>query len=454
VAEAIEAVYAHDLEPHVLALGLHYHAAEMWPQAFEHLRRAAGRAFAQSAYRESAACFERALEAASHLPRTADTLDQVLDLQIQLRSALWPLAEFERVAQCLGEANRLATLLGDRGRLARTAASTSVLRWILGDAPAACRLAQTARDMAVTLEDGPLQGIANYYLGLPRYLLGEYHDAEAVWLENVRRLAGAQELERIGATSTLVVSAAWLVLPLAERGAFARGLKHGGMALQRADAGQDFYGIVTAAYCLAYLHCLRGQFATAIPLLERALVISREREFSVWLPPVAGYLGHAYAQRGRVGEGLPLFEEAIEVFETTRAWPFRALITTHRGDACLGAAQGELARTFAREALMQAREHGERGYEAWALRLLRAVAAHSDGTDTIEAEHRYRAALGLAGELGMRPLGAHCHLGLGKLYRRTGETEQAQAHLATAATLYRKMDMTYWLEKVETELRK
>jgi hypothetical protein len=53
----------------------------------------------------------------------------------------------------------------------------------------------------------------------------------------------------------------------------------------------------------------------------------------------------------------------------------------------------------------------------------------------------------------MRPLIAHCHLGLGKLYRRTGKHEQAQEHLTTATTMYREMGMTYWLEKAEAELR-
>ena len=64
----------------------------------------------------------------------------------------------------------------------------------------------------------------------------------------------------------------------------------------------------------------------------------------------------------------------------------------------------------------------------------------------------YRRALGLAKPRGMRPLVAHCHLGLGKLYWRTGKREQAQAHIATATTMYREMGMTYWLEKAEPEL--
>ena len=63
------------------------------------------------------------------------------------------------------------------------------------------------------------------------------------------------------------------------------------------------------------------------------------------------------------------------------------------------------------------------------------------------------AAMALASELGMRPLVAHCHLGVGKLYRRTGKRDQAQEHLTTATTMYREMDMRFWLEKAEPELR-
>jgi hypothetical protein len=53
----------------------------------------------------------------------------------------------------------------------------------------------------------------------------------------------------------------------------------------------------------------------------------------------------------------------------------------------------------------------------------------------------------------MRPLIAHCHLGLGKLYRRTGQREQAHEHLTIATTLYREMDMQFWLEQAETEMK-
>jgi hypothetical protein len=53
----------------------------------------------------------------------------------------------------------------------------------------------------------------------------------------------------------------------------------------------------------------------------------------------------------------------------------------------------------------------------------------------------------------MRPPVAHCHLGLGKLYGRTGNRQQAQQHLTTATTMYREMDMRFWLEQAQAEMR-
>jgi DNA-binding SARP family transcriptional activator len=451
VAEAIEAVYADDLEPHILALGLQYQGAEMWPQAMSYLRRAAAHAFAQSAYREAATCVERALGAASHQPRTPEMLHQMLDLQLQLRTALWPLAEFERIAKCLEEAERLATSLDDRGRLGRIAAFMSVLRWVTGDSRAARFLGQRAREVAVSLEDRPLLVMSNHFLGLARFLLAEYREAEDVFLENVRMLTLAEKQDPLGAMgSPLIRSNTWVVVPLAERGAFVAGLAHGRAALELAEAARDPYGVVSAGYCLAYLHCLKGELDVAVPLLERGLALCREREFGVWLPQVTGYLGHAYSRAGRLEDGLSLLERAIDIFDATRAWPFRVLLTVHRGSACLAAGRLDAALALGRQALTLAREHGERGHEAWALRLLGDVA--SDGDDAPRAERCYREALALADELGMRPLVAHCHLDLGKLHHRRGDAARTREHLTTAAAMYREMDMAVSLAQAEAAM--
>jgi len=126
------------------------------------------------------------------------------------------------------------------------------------------------------------------------------------------------------------------------------------------------------------------------------------------------------------------------------------LILLCAGMTYLWAGRVDEAASHAREALTLTRRLEARGAEVHALCLAGDVVSASGRGD---AESHYREALALAGKLGMRPLVAHCHFGLGKLYRRTGQREQAQEHLTTATTMYREMGMTYWLEKAETELQ-
>ena len=84
--------------------------------------------------------------------------------------------------------------------------------------------------------------------------------------------------------------------------------------------------------------------------------------------------------------------------------------------------------------------------------MLGQIASHHDRPDVATAEAHYGAAMALASELEMRPLVAHCHLGVGKLYRRTGDRAKAKEHLTTATTMYRGMDMRFWLAPAEGEL--
>jgi Flp pilus assembly protein TadD len=90
--------------------------------------------------------------------------------------------------------------------------------------------------------------------------------------------------------------------------------------------------------------------------------------------------------------------------------------------------------------------------EGQVLRLLGDIAAHPDRVEVDSADAHYRQALSLAEELGLRPLIAHCHLGLGALYRRAGTRQQAREHITTAVTMFAEMDMRYWRERSEAEL--
>jgi tetratricopeptide (TPR) repeat protein len=122
------------------------------------------------------------------------------------------------------------------------------------------------------------------------------------------------------------------------------------------------------------------------------------------------------------------------------------------GEAQLLAGRLEEAHALAEAALAHAREHQERGHAAYALRLLGDIAARRDPPDIAQATTHYQQALALAEELGMRPLQAHCYRGLGMLYAKAGQQEQARAELFTAIALYRTLAMTFWLPQTEAVL--
>jgi tetratricopeptide (TPR) repeat protein len=112
----------------------------------------------------------------------------------------------------------------------------------------------------------------------------------------------------------------------------------------------------------------------------------------------------------------------------------------------------EEASRLALRTLELAQERHERGVQAHALRLLGDIAMYRDPPDVEQAETRYQRARTLSHELGMRPLEAHCHRGLGTLYHQTGQVEQARTELSTAIAMYRDMEMTFWLPETERTL--
>jgi tetratricopeptide (TPR) repeat protein len=144
--------------------------------------------------------------------------------------------------------------------------------------------------------------------------------------------------------------------------------------------------------------------------------------------------------------------QTMELATSMRQVPRLALILARLSESFLLAGCSEDATDLDRRALALSGDRRERGNEAWALRTLSEIASSRDPPEVDQAENYYRQALALAKELGMRPLQAHCHLGLGTLYAKTGRQEQARAALETAIDLYRAMEMTFWLPQAEAAL--
>jgi tetratricopeptide (TPR) repeat protein len=155
---------------------------------------------------------------------------------------------------------------------------------------------------------------------------------------------------------------------------------------------------------------------------------------------------------GRIADAVTLLTQAMDQAMATERIGDQVLCRLALGEAQRLAGRLEEAHALAEGALAHACEHQEQGSQAYALRLLGDIAAQSEPPESELAEAHYRHALALAEALGMRPLQAHCHHGLGTLYHQTGRAALARAALSTAIEMYRAMDMIFWLPQAEAAL--
>jgi tetratricopeptide (TPR) repeat protein len=197
---------------------------------------------------------------------------------------------------------------------------------------------------------------------------------------------------------------------------------------------------------------VQGDLYGALPLLERAVGLCQQMDLPVYFAYFAEALGAAYTLAGRAAEAMPLLTRAAEQSRVLDVRVQEARCHLALGEAQLRTGRPEEAYTLAERALTLARERRERGHEAYALHLLGEIADRREPPERDQAEQYYRQALALTHELGMRPLQAHCHLGLGTLCAKTDRPEQARVELSAAVALYRTMEMTFWLPRAEAAL--
>jgi class 3 adenylate cyclase/tetratricopeptide (TPR) repeat protein len=454
IVEAIEALYTDRLAEHVDGLAHHAFRGEVWEKAVPYLRRSGTRAAERSAHGAAVACFEQALSALQRMPQTREAQEESIDVRIELRYSYWLSGELGKLYPSIREAESLARALGDQRRLGWVSCLMSHYLLVTGDSIHASTCAQTAQAIGAALGDVGLTATANYYLGWACHTSGDLPGAEEFLRKGMQwgdeaTFQGDRRRDAI----LLSVASRWsLAVSLGERGAFREGITQAEEGIQLAEALDHAYSLVLAYWGLGHVCSLKGDLRRAEAMLERAFALSRGWNFPVQSAYIGAQLGYVYALSERVPEGLALVRQALADLESARVVAFHTLAVAHLGKACQLSERLDDARAAAARALSLARERGERGREADALRLLGDVAAHRESLAFETAEGHYRQAVILANELGMRPLVAHCHLGLGKLYRRTGGHAKAEEHLTTARAMYQEMDMGFWLAKADAEL--
>jgi class 3 adenylate cyclase/tetratricopeptide (TPR) repeat protein len=453
IVEALEALAGDQVTEQVERLAHHALRGEVWDKALAYCRQAGEKAMARSAHREAVEYFEQALSALPHLPEMHDTREQAIDLQLALRSALLPLGDLGRILAYLREAEALATALDDPRRLGQVLRFLARQFYFRGAYDQAIATAQRTLALTTPSGDAVLHALANRELGQVYQARGDYRRAIDCYKQTMVTFEGARRRERFGeAVFPAVNSRAWLAECHAELGMFAEGHILGEEGLQIAEAVAHPASLAFASGGRGVLFLRQGDLSRALPLLEQAVGLCQDADLPNLVSWMAAALGAAYTLGGRVADALPLLTQAMEQTTATEMGVFQALCRLSLGEAQVLADRLEEAHSLAERTLALARERQERGNQAYALRLLGEIAARREPSESDQAREYYCQTLALAEELGMRPLLAHCHLGLGTLYSRIGRIEQARAEITAAIELYRAMDMTFWLPQAEDAL--
>jgi tetratricopeptide (TPR) repeat protein len=288
-----------------------------------------------------------------------------------------------------------------------------------------------------------LRILSTTYLEQVHYYRGEYAQAVELATDNLAALPADRVYEYFEMSAPAsVFDRYWLVMSLAQLGRFADAAKYGAEGLQLAEPTRHAFTIGLAHFGAGTVHLLKGESAPARALFEHWITVARTGNVALHLPWALASSAWALAQLGeaseasnRLREGEQLLQrQAAEGIVTSLGWAIHAL-----GRASLLLDRLDQAESLADRAIESSAGH--HGFTAHALALLGDTATHPDRFDAARGAAHYGRALGLAEPRGMRPLVAHCHLGLGKLYQRTGKSAEAEEHRMTATTMYREMEM-------------
>jgi tetratricopeptide (TPR) repeat protein len=453
IGKIIEELYPDRLEEFYETLAYHSFQGEDWERANNYNREAGLKAHAFSAYEKAQSYFEASLHALKKLPRTRDRVLQEIDLRFNMRAALFPLGRHDEWAEYVRATEPLAQEVGDKARLANCYNYLSTHLWTRGQHREAIKLCEEGLSLAKSAGDFSVHITTVFHLAIPLLYTGEIERQVKLHREVAERLSGPKVFERHGlAGLPSVLARGLLSWGLAELGEFEEAEAWGSQGIEIAEQGKNLFSSTWAHACLGYAYLIHGKLDQSINMLEKALTLCREADVLVAFTFSAASFVHAQSLLGHPDHALPVLEEAIRLQKASlsmvpSSYPLTALAEAFRlkGDT-------KKAIEKAEEALSIFRQKGELGFAAWAHYYMAKIKSEERSEQMEQAFHSYLQAREQAKQLGMRPLLAHCHMGLGQLYLKRGQREEARPELTAAIELYRSMDMSFWLPQAESSL--
>ena len=453
VVGAIEKLYGDRLSEQIERLAHHAALGQLGEKAVHYLRQAGAKAAARSALSDARVSFEQALGILKALPESQAALEQAFEIHLELRTVLRQLGEVELMLNHLREAERLAERLNDDTRRCRVFSFLTLVLANLGQVDEAAETGARSVEIARRIGDLRLSILTGSNLAEPSYLRGEYKQAVEIAAGTLAMLPREWSHEYFGiAVPPSVFARGWLVMSLAELGKFDEATGRAGEMIELAATTQHTHTIGWAHLTASRLHLVKGDWAKARDLLEHWMNMPGTLDVTTLLPWAVAASAWSLAQLGETSQALNRVREGEEHLKRQEAkgifihrdWGYYAVAR-----ACLLLGRLDQAQGLADQSLELSRR--QPGFAAHAQCLLGDLAIETGRFDAESATAHYAAALALSEPREMRPVVAHSHFGLARLYHRSGNLERASEHFVAAKNMYSEMGMSFWLTQVSMD---
>jgi tetratricopeptide (TPR) repeat protein len=445
---SLEALYADRQEEQVEALAYHALRGELWAEALRYSQRAGAKAVARSAFNEAVIAFEQALESHGHLPLAEADVRTAVDLHLAMHGAYMPLGKINNLMRHMDLAEAGAQSIGDEETLARIYALRGYYLFFSGDFRKAVPPATAATQHAARSSSLAAKITANYYLGIARYASGDHRGALPPLLEAIGLIPPERWYERFdsagvpAAVGRLVAAASYAAV-----GEFPEAVRLGQEGIAISERADIVLNSAVSYWLYSNVLARKGDFPAALEVADKGLMVAAQGPGRLSFSQLAASAGEAHLRLGRPEAAVALLEQAIEAKTFARGYkivtPFVMLGETY---VELNAVND--AHQLATAALLKCDTSGDLPSKVWTLRLFGLIALTGRQISGGNAAEWFQRGIDLAQQLELRPVRAHCHLGLAQALRQAGRAEESAGQFAVALSEYQAMDMAHWAERV------
>ena len=432
--QALESMFAEQLNDHLAELAHHYSRSSNRPKAVEYLRLAGQQAAQRSANAEAINNFTSALEILKSLPDTPQRARQELELETLLGPAL--IATKGNAAPEVGavyeRAVELARQVGEDAQLFPVLFGLRSYHFVRGELRTASELAQQLVSLAESLQDSGLLVEAHLARGNSLFIFGELlpaldHFERAVTIYDPRKHHSHAFLYGLDPGVFCLARIAW---GLTLRGYPDRGLQKAGEAIALAQQQAHHLSLAVALNHVSTEHHLRRDWPAMQREAEAAIAICTEQGFEGILAQSTMNRGIALVAQGQTQEGIALFQRGLAASRATGAALFRPSFLSYLAESYLTAKRFEEGLTAVAEGIAIAGETGECLYEARLLRLKGELLLALDSPNAAAADRSFREAIEVSSGQGAKLFELQATMSFARLLDKQGKRDEARAMLA------------------------